>query len=308
MSQSAIAVLTYRREKPLQDFLESIATHCPQYPLAIFEDCATFDGTAAFLMKDSKPLGYDTEFDSEGYEHTEPSGRKWTAWLARRNEGVAGQSNKAIRWMERNSYDHLCLCNDDLLAKGDFPMVYWTAHQKISVGLFTFCDLKNTNRATYEGPTVPVKGVRVKILPRMVGMMMSFTKKVVESIGYFDATYGKFGNEHCDYNNRARLMGFVSLSNQAQLALDVDTNTLVSQTDASGLIPSAVADFERPALDARANADVSRSASRYGYENFYRPFRLPHPSYANAFGMPNSGIPVHDLDRLGYEFVPDRVT
>jgi hypothetical protein len=632
---SSIAVITYRRLGPLRAFLQSIESVCPQYPLAVFEDCATYDGTAAFLMKDATPLGYDSEFDSDGYEHTSPSGRKWTAWLSKRNEGVVGGSNKALRWMERNKFDHLCLCNDDLLAKGDFPSVYLAAHQKLSVGLFTFCDLKNTARATYEGPTVPVKGLRVKILPRMVGMMMSVTSKLVydspEAIGYFDATFGRFGNEHClsfdtplitrnegliklgdadgkwvevwngdswtalkprktgsgrklyrvtlsdgsyldctsehrwsvtrrnkpnrwapsrtdeltnayrceptqldgnfgkkryphaytlgfavgdgfvdnttgkvivplngnkdiqcpvagtrfkytrkgickgamvdssrfvkarlvqtlkldadallplffwnrhsilsfiagladadgthggskygirisisredrvrrlqllltrvgikssiflcgkkgsltnfgprgedlwglqitdcrnipchrldttrgrqpikkgkyqvvrsvtelpglhdtycltepknhkalfgnvlthqcDYNNRARLMGFINLSNQAQLALDVETVTLSSQMSESGPIPSAILAFERGPLDARANADAARASRLYTYEHLYRPYRLPYPVYADAFGMPNQGIPTHELERLGYEMVMDRVT
>jgi len=649
---SCIACITYRRLEPLRSLLASIETHCPSYPLAVFEDCATYDGTAAFLMRGAVPLGYDAELDSDGYEHTTGTGRKWTAWLARRNEGVAGQSNKAIRWMERNKFDHLCLCNDDLLAQGDFPAAYAAAHAKLGVGLLTFCDLKNTAHATYEGPVVPMKGLRVKILPRMVGLMMSITGKLVETIGYFDATFGRFGNEHsllpgtkllmrnhswknvedvregdevigigkqegfckkyagnrkvykdgqkpqfnasrlvpamvlkthvhedecvrvglesgeeivctadhewldplfhakaadraranlplyipatvgrslsriypeytpcemddgykhgyvdgamcgdgtlsqkqgslrvtdddfnerfiafckdleiptrvgkisypvkttgevytgeyrecnrvglsaktardmmtwgypvtdsemrgwiggmydaegsgyciaqdrdinpencaeiarilthfnfkfkqsrkefklaggryelmrfmntftpacsykmdrflvdtrmfikrdrivsvepigkrivhcitttmgnfiangyvsrnCDFNNRARLQGFISVGNQSQLALDIETTTLASQP-----LPSTIMNVERPALDARANQDINRVDQLYRFESLYRPYRLPHPRYAHAFGMPTSGIPGHDLDNLGYTFVSDRL-
>ena len=32
------------------------------------------------------------------------------------------------------------------------------------------------------------------------------SRQVVEAVGYFDARFGKFGEEHCDYMNRARLV------------------------------------------------------------------------------------------------------
>ena len=97
-------------------------------------------------------------------------------------------------------------------------------------------------------------------------------------------------------------MGLVALNGQAQLALDIVTTTLKSND-----LPSSIAHFERPALDARANKDITRAISRYGWEHLHRSYRLQHPLAACSFGgQRDSGIPLHDLDRLGYEYVCDR--
>jgi GT2 family glycosyltransferase len=295
---SAIGIITYRRLEPLRNLLDSIKQHCPGYPLAVFEDCATSDGTAAYLTAGAKSMGYDRELDSD---HWVLPGVD--VFLAHRNEGVAGGSNKAIKWFERGGWDHLCLCNDDLIALGDFPKVYAAAHEKLGVGLFTFCDLRDNGNAVYEGPIVPVKGMKVKILPRMTGMMMSMTKQLVQAVGYFDASFGRFGEEHSDFNNRARQMGFVSLSGKPHMCLDVVTNTLKS---VSMEIPSSIADFERPTLDARASKDITRAIFRGMWEHPYRPYRLPHLRYTNAFGNPELGFNMLDLERLGYELLVDR--
>ena len=43
--ESCIAVLTYRREAQLRALLTSLEEHCPRHQVAVFEDCATYDGT-----------------------------------------------------------------------------------------------------------------------------------------------------------------------------------------------------------------------------------------------------------------------
>jgi hypothetical protein len=295
---SAVAVLTYRRLGALRACLDSFRAHLPPAtPLAVFEDCATYDGTAAYLTGGRGAAAYDAELDSDVY-----NGAREIVYLGRRNEGVAGQSNKALRWFERTGCDHLCLCNDDVLALGDFPAAYAAAHQKLGVGFLTFSDLKDKPGYTYEGPVVTVKGLKVMILPRMVGLMLSLTKQVHQAVGYFDVNgWSRFGNEHCDFNNRARLMGFITLNGHPRLALDVVTGKLKSQD-----VASSVLDFERPSLDAQANQAIERAARRYEHEDLYRPFRLPYPRYSQYHGEPTIGLRVHELERLGYTFVVDR--
>ena len=292
---SAIAVLNYRRGAVLKVFIDSLLERCPKYPTAVFEDCANYDGATAYLIEGAKFTGYDVELDSDHY--LRPDGIE--VFLARRNEGVAGNSNKAIKWFERGKWDHLCLCNDDLVATGDFPAHYLSAHQKLGVGLFCFFD---NPAPMYTGPVVPAKGFKVKMMPRMVGAMMSMTKKVVEHVGYYDATFGGFGEEHSEFTNRARFMGFCSLNGKGYMNLDLEQTLLKSQPTPSSILP-----YEKPALDRRAAEDINRAASRLSYEHPYRPFRLPHPLHADNFGGPGYGLEVHALERVGYEFVTDRM-
>ena len=294
MPTSAIAVLNYRRASVLQVFIESLQKHCSHYPIAVFEDCATFDGAAAYLTKDATHQGYDEELDSDFY--LRPDGIQ--VYLGRRNEGVAGNSNKALKWFERGKWEHLCLCNDDLEALGDFPAYYLGAHKKLGVGLWCFYD---STLPDYVGPIARAQGYKVKMMPRMVGAMMSITKQLHSAIGYFSAVWARFGQEHCAYNNRARLMGFCSLNGQAQLCLDLEQTVLKSQPTPSSILP-----YEKPTLDREAFDDINKDAALYAWEHLYKPYRLPHPAYADNTGAPEFGLSVHDLDRLGYVFVADR--
>ena len=189
--------------------LAGLERHCGRYPLAIAEDCGLYDTTAEFLRSDRKPLDYRHDMLAD---HT--TYHKAQVFLGRHNLGVAGQSNRLIRWfMEETKADHLCLLNDDLIVNGDFVAFYREAHQDLGFQLLSFCDF---NSETYRWVTVPARTPRrsynVKVLPRMTGIMLSFSRALVERIGYFDTAFGKFGDEHsapggslvacCDYKNR----------------------------------------------------------------------------------------------------------
>ena len=165
---SAIAILSYRRGHALRAFMVSLREHCTGRPLAVFEDCGNADDTCAWLKQSAKLVGPDQELAAELWE-----GFDYEAYLGWRNLGVSGNSNRALRWFERHpEHDHLCLCNDDLIALGDFPGAYAKAHAKLSqppatpLGLFCFSDLKNGQGGPdriYEGPVVTVKGLKIKI-------------------------------------------------------------------------------------------------------------------------------------------------
>src|SRR5512137_343020 len=105
--KSAIAVLTYNRLPVLQEEIKGIYEHCSQYPLAIFDDLSQRDGTGKWLASawrnGAAPIHRD---DLMADEYRREDGSK--AFLARRNLGVAGNSNRAIKWfMEETDADHL---------------------------------------------------------------------------------------------------------------------------------------------------------------------------------------------------------
>ena len=289
---SAIAILTFRRQAVLQAFMTSLAESglAAKYPIAIFEDCGNFDDTVGWLTESATPEGFDEELNS--FKFTKPG---IEIYVGARREGVAGQSNKALRWFERNSYDHLCLCNDDLMASGDFVEEYAAAHTKLGIDFFEFCDFEDDLHKAAPGR---YKGQQIRIITRMVGIMLSITKRVVKEIGYFDHRFGVFGEEHSDYNNRARMKGYMNLNGRAQVGVDIVSKFLAHQETASSVMA-----HEKPRLDYEAAQIMGEISREFFSRELYRPYRLKCPRRADGYG--GSGILTAKLDVLGYQFIPD---
>jgi GT2 family glycosyltransferase len=226
--KSAVAILTYNRAHALKETLSGLSKFCSAYPTAIFEDCGQRDGTETFL-RGPTPVQVKDRIDLLATEYSGAHlGPNIQVFLGTTNLGVTGNSNRALKWFAETGCDHLCLMNDDLHVMGDFVNFYAKGHEDLDVGLFCFCDFDRASPAisgapeTYRWVTVNSRGYRVKLLPRMTGIMMSMTRAVLDKIGYFDARFGKFGEEHCDYNIRARFAGFVNLDGQMQNCLDLE--------------------------------------------------------------------------------------
>lgn len=288
---SAIAILTYRRNEPLRAFLAQILEHCPGIPVAVFEDCANFDGTVELLCA-GKPLGEDAELEADVYQH-----QHFTAYVGWRNVGVAANSNKALKWFERTGADHLLLCNDDLICSGNFAARYAKAHADLKVGMFCYCpkDLGED----YVGPVVNVLGHNVHLVPRMTGAMISITRRVLDTIGYFDVSFGRFSQEHCDATNRARLAGFINLRGKPQHCLDIEQQELGYRYD----LHSSVSKVEKSYFESVGSRAIEKAAALYQVKSWYRPYRLLHSQFAGASG--NRGISTSQLETLGYTLVVD---
>lgn len=287
--KTAIAVLTYRRQKALEETLRGLSAHCPHYPTAVFEDCGNRDGTVDFLTG-GKPA-FKPVPTLLAKVHEQPA---FKAFIGTHNLGVAGNSNRALRWfMTETDCDHLCLLNDDLHVLGDFAGYYRKAHADLGVGLFCFCDF--THHESYRWVSVRARGYEVKILPRLTGIMMSLTRSVVEKIGYFDTRFGKFGEEHCDYTYRARFAGCIKLDGQDQNGLDVAPPTPLLRHQE---VETSVSGAERAAADAHAARVMRQASQEYSSTHCYRDFRLRQPVYAgsqSAGGIPVSQMPGYTL-------------
>ena len=181
--KSAVAILTYRRLPVLQMMMRGLEEHCPQYQTAIFEDCGQRDATEDYLcagrvktpvselMADQYPVPENPLEPAAHYPNA-------AVFLGQQNLGVAGNSNRALKWFMNGDCDHLCLCNDDLFVKGDFVQFYAQAHKDLGVGLFCFCDF--THHESYKWTTYRWRGYGMKFLPRFTGIMMSITRELVE--------------------------------------------------------------------------------------------------------------------------------
>jgi hypothetical protein len=284
---SALAILTYNRLPALSTLFQSLhaARILGTYPVAVFEDAGVRDGTRAWLGrlgKNNVVRDRDDELEADVIRYMVPRGFPVEIFLGERNLGVAGNSNRALRWFERMERDHLLLCNDDITFAGDALQEYGDAHAQTGLELLCFNDFPAPQ---FKGITVPVNQLPVRIFQQMTGMVMSVTRDLTNRLGYYDTSFGRFGNEHCSYNNRARAAGFIDVDGQPQTCVDIVSKTLVSQA-----IPSSLTAEEK--LEAHLVSDV-RIKNDYlkMVTGLYVPFSLRHLSHADAHG--GFGVPIN---------------
>jgi hypothetical protein len=282
--KSFVAVLTFRRLHALKELLNGYRQHCAKYPLHIFEDCGYADATSLYLSKG--PSTPRPDLLAEAYDH--PDG--YTAYLGSTNLGVSGNSNRAIKAFMDSDCTHLCLLNDDLLVTGDFVDFYAKAHKDLGVGLFCFNDFWEWQ--THRWVIARSRGYRIKLFPQITGIMLSMTRALVESIGYFDMRFPKMGNEHVDYTHRSRAAGFMKLDGMDQVCIDVEPTL---PTGAAGkpvlqhqTCDPSVSGHERAKWEKQSQEVMVECSQRYHLRHYHEPFRLSRPSHVG--GTPFAGI------------------
>jgi len=306
--ESCIGILTYRRLHALRALLAGVEAHCPQYPCVVAEDCGQRDTTSDYLQKGRVPKPRPHLMATEWIPQIPEEAHHFNTqvFMGDCNLGVAGNSNRLLKIFMDSDCDHLCLCNDDLLVTGDFVKYYAEAHRDLEVGMFCYCGFDKASPAisgppeSYKWVTYPWRGYKVKMLPRMTGIMISITRALVEKVGYFDAEFGKFGEEHVDYTIRARFGGFIKMEGQDMNCLDLEHNLLDYQEVQTSMTGAA-----RRSADSEAAAVMQRSVFEYSFRHYYRPFRLVYPKFAG--GYYGAGIPCRQLEQLGYKLISDLV-
>jgi hypothetical protein len=293
---SAVAVLTFNRIVALQELMRGLQTHCSHYQTAVFEDKGLWDGTARWLTR-----GQDGFYDHErlAYEYPVNDKNFFEAFLGTRNLGVAGNSNRALSWfMQRTNADHLCLMNDDLHVDGDFAKVYAQAHEDTGIQLFCNCTFTSEQYrwTSFKLSTPSGRDYTIKLLPRMTGIMMSITRKLVEKIGYYDVSFGPFGQEHCDYNNRARFSGCIQIQGQDLHCIDVEEPAVSLRHQE---VPTSMSGEDRQLADIKAERALVRASRRYPVTDHYRPFRLVHIPVAGAY----EDVGINTEEMVGYGLV-----
>lgn len=312
--KSAIAILTYRRLHALAEMLKGYVNSCSHYPLGIFEDCGQRDGTSRFLSqgRDMVPrpelLADEMVITKRAVEESMTEEEKLLGvtklfpkvFLGTENLGVAGNSNRAIKWfMDETDADHLCLCNDDLHILGDFVSFYRQGHSDLDVGMFCFCPSGGVyDHESYKWVTVRSRGYAVRLMPRITGIMISITRKLIEKVGYFDTRFGKFGEEHCDYTYRCRFAGGIKLDGIIQGCLDIEPAAPLLRHQE---VATSVTGVERAKADREASEAMQAASKRYASEHYHRPFSLKYQHSVGVFGD-HPGIPIADLNR--YSLLP----
>jgi hypothetical protein len=259
--------------------LEGIFKHCPLYPIAVFEDFGMRDDTVKYLTGGTK--GEQAE-EFLAIRHRLPWG---DAFIGTENLGVAGNSNRALRWFEQGGWDHLCLCNDDLEVLGDFVSFYQGAHKDLGVGFFCFNDFWKW--PSHRWATCRSRGYRLRIFRQMTGIMMSTTREAWQKVGYFDTRFRQFGQEHCDWTNRHRFAHNIDLDGIGQPCIDVEPTDSLGQLGPPVLrhqeVETCLVGEERQRADRESLEALEVVARGYHTEPLHRPFRLRQLTHVGGF-------------------------
>lgn len=256
--KSFLAVVTYNRLACLKQAISGLKK--TDIPLGIFEDYGHEDGTRDFLQQGGTG-------ELQPHLHAVRNGglraNTW-AFLGTCNAGVAGNSNRAIRWAMDEGCDHLVLANDDVNLTDGIVQKYAEAHQKTGVGVFC------SEGWITEGEQLFVhNGIELKELRCLPGKLVSMTRKAVEAIGYFDTRFGKFGEEYRDFAIRARCSGLIRIENKDYHALDVHHGLAKAQQDTLSSVG-----FARKCLLKEAEVEMQATIHKYPFMNPYRAFSL----------------------------------
>lgn len=254
-----------------------------QTKIGIFEDCGHADPTRKWLKHNSirQPILQETLLEADHWKLNQAT----SIFLGRENFGVAGNTNRALLWfMEETQATHLVMVNDDIRFTGDVIQPYLEAHRLTGVGLFCFCDATYGEQTGIAQFGSCIIGDRM----RMHGSMMSLTRNLIESIGFMDPIFGKFGEEHCDFTHRARSSGFMNIGDQPRHCLDVIGIPAVQQDVKPCFLGS-----ERTKADRRSATIMNVLRGTVYMNDPHRPFCLRKTELVE-------GIPSYSLDTTDF--------
>lgn len=263
---SSVCILTYNRPCALSELLNSLARQRIDWHVIV--DDGSDDVQLLLELAGGTCPEYDLNLDADVYK----IGERWIA-LGRRNVGVAGNTNRALKLFMDSGREHVCVCNDDVEATGDFVSAYANAHQAEGVGLLCYDPTPHTSN-------VGVLAAGLRPVSRLYGAMMSMTRDAVEQLGYFDALFGRFGHEHCDYVHRARVLGLVSARNAGSAVLDLTEPKLKLQAVKPSLPAHQVTRHQQAAEEVMLSA-----SQNYLVTSAHREFCLELPRVIGISGM-----------------------
>ena len=200
----AIAILTYNRPEALIPLLASIKK-CSVNRIGIFDDAGIQSGI-------DKIFKLETGQESQELQATYYRDKAFDIYVGTRNLGIAKNTNRALRWFEKcTDCDYLLLCNDDIEFTGNASKEYYEASQKYGIGLFCFnssgegTDLTESLEIftpALEHGADPIGVPKFVKLTRLYGAVLAMPRSTIEQVGYFDARFGKYGEEHVEFTMR----------------------------------------------------------------------------------------------------------
>ncbi len=183
-----VGILSYNRRRSLQRLISSIiaTTDLNRTTVFVSDDCSTDDGTIEYLNWLQSQSRIVVVRNSERL-------------------GVAGNSNRLLRCLQRFKYK--LLLNDDVeIIERGWDRFYADAMAK--TGMHHFCYREPGVYGAAVGESMAVNGVDLTVVSdRPHGAVMAFDTKAFDTVGYFDEGFGLYGMEHVDWSTRVTESG-----------------------------------------------------------------------------------------------------
>lgn len=152
-------------------------------------------------------LDKTTVFVSDESSDLSPTDLKWlqaqnVVVLHNPRIGVAGNSNRLLRCLDRFKYKFILNDDVEILAPGweDF---YVSAIQESGVHHFCYREVGVYGANEEQENVRNVKNVPIRtVMDKPQGAIMVFDQQAFEAVGYFDEKFPMYGMEHVDWSNR----------------------------------------------------------------------------------------------------------
>lgn len=182
-----IGIITKNRKDQLEKTLDSVdytTTDVKNKTIYVSDDGST-DDTAMFL--DTICIPHDST----------PAG------------GVAGSKNRALKYLLNKGCEYIFLLEDDcepVKSGWIWPYIYImqnTSEKHINYTPAKLCSYETRSEQK-------VLGLTIQYQTGLTGLMMTFTREAVETVGAFDERFNPYGFEHVDWTNRAIRAGLTA--------------------------------------------------------------------------------------------------
>lgn len=161
-----------------------------------------------------------------------------------KNGGYSKIKNHGIQVILDNGYDFGFLCDDDILYKDNWFQIYLDAFKKTGFPHYCFYDHKYAIHIQDPGTPLLINDCCLRRTPMVQGGVLTFTRQLIEDIGYIKVFPRKLGHEHTHWTykiiNRGKIPGFIDCNNSTDY---------LSYCDQTATISTRPDDFEEQASE-----------------------------------------------------------
>lgn len=168
-----------------------------------------------------------------------------------RNAGIGACKNTGIRHIMEAGFDVGFLADDDLVYFNGWDKAYLEAMSK--TGIKHFCLWVEYLWTKNYGVPVEINGVQLRQTPHVNGAFLTFTRDMINEIGYFKKLPYAYGHEHSNFTlrcQRKRYMPFFADLNNSEkfIQLIPESGPQSSMGGPENINRAAMAENERHAM------------------------------------------------------------
>lgn len=173
--------INYKRLPNFQKCITSLLDSNVDAPIFVVDDGSTIKTHLEIIPKDSRISIIEKDI----------------------NGGYSKIKNSGIKKVLDAGCDFVFLLDDDVhIINKDWCHVYIKAYNQTRIPHFCFYDNSYMGVKTNKGEIKSINGYDIILTPLVQGGMMTFTKELIDTVGYFKVFPEKLGHEHTHFTNK----------------------------------------------------------------------------------------------------------